>query len=406
MNDTMRMPDLAEVTAFVDRVRARLVDLTEEEREELLGGLEADLAERLADGGGVEELGDPDAYADELRSAAGLEHGQLGRLTRRRRRSPRARRVRRPADEIVTERLDDARARWERLMSTGPWLVASWSFLQVLRPGWWLLRAWVAVQLVDIGIGPWEWPTLMPRLGDAWSGPTLLAGAAIGSVLLGMRRLWPASASPDSALARVVLLGLNAFALASLVSVVGSFPSTETLNQTVYVDRMGYAPQERGLENNGRLVHNVYAYDVQGLPIEGVQLFDQAGRPLAVDPEWSTRVRYQGRLPTTYPWQNGEQQLWNVFPLPVREDNGRGRHPGAWESDNPPFLPQPPMVAVPPALLPSADEPAAQPADEPAAQPYDQPVEEPTDDGRAGEERQQPRPTSDQRRERAGGDRR
>ena len=169
-------------------------------------------------------------------------------------------------------------------MSTGPWLVASWSFLQVLSPGWWLLRAWVAVQLVDIGIGPWEWPTLMPRLGDAWSGPTLLAGAAIGSVLLGMRRLWPASASPGSALARVVLLGLNAFALASLVSVVGSFPSTETLNQTVYVDRMGYAPQERGLENNGHLVHNVHAYDVQGLPIEGVQLFDQAGRPLAVTP--------------------------------------------------------------------------------------------------------------------------
>jgi len=103
-------------------------------------------------------------------------------------------------------------------------------------------------------------------------------------------------------------------------------------------------------------------------------------------------------LPTTYPWQNGEQQLWNVFPLPVREDNGRGRHPGAWESDKPPFLPQPPMVAVPPALLPSADEPAAQP--------YDQPVEELTDDSRAGEERQQPRPTSDQRRGRAGGDRR
>jgi hypothetical protein len=55
MNDTVQTSPA--VAAFVAQVRARLGDLTEEEREELLGGLEADLAERLAEG--ETELGDP-----------------------------------------------------------------------------------------------------------------------------------------------------------------------------------------------------------------------------------------------------------------------------------------------------------------------------------------------------------
>ena len=81
MNDTVQTSPA--VAAFVAQVRARLGDLTEEEREELLGGLEADLAERLAEG--ETELGDPAAYAAELRAAAGLEP------------RPRAWAVRRPA---------------------------------------------------------------------------------------------------------------------------------------------------------------------------------------------------------------------------------------------------------------------------------------------------------------------
>jgi len=70
MNDTTRLEVRPEVADFLDKVRARLSDLTDEEREELLGGLEADLSELVSDGGSVAELGDPRAYADELRSAA------------------------------------------------------------------------------------------------------------------------------------------------------------------------------------------------------------------------------------------------------------------------------------------------------------------------------------------------
>ena len=67
-----------EVATFVAAVRARFADLGPEEREELLGGLEADLADLVVERGpGV--LGDPEAYAAELRAAAGLPAADPGR---------------------------------------------------------------------------------------------------------------------------------------------------------------------------------------------------------------------------------------------------------------------------------------------------------------------------------------
>ncbi len=71
MNDTVAM----EVRDYVVGVRAALADLPPEDVEEFTTGMEADLAERLAepgDGTLRDRLGEPDAYAAELRSAAGL----------------------------------------------------------------------------------------------------------------------------------------------------------------------------------------------------------------------------------------------------------------------------------------------------------------------------------------------
>jgi hypothetical protein len=132
MNDTVQTSPA--VAAFVAQVRARLGDLTEEEREELLGGLEADLAERLAEG--ETELGDPAAYAAELRAAAGLEP------------RPRAWAVRRPAGprrpvaDHVSELLDAIRSDWERWVARDPRVAEAWQVTQAPRPAWWVLRAW------------------------------------------------------------------------------------------------------------------------------------------------------------------------------------------------------------------------------------------------------------------------
>ncbi|MGN6574933.1 MAG: HAAS signaling domain-containing protein [Nocardioides sp.] len=351
MNDTTRVEVRPEVTDFLDKVRARLSDLSEEQRDDLLGGLEADLSELVADGGSVAELGDPRAYADELRSAAGVVPA-----TRAGRHRPRLPAV--PTRASVTAGLDGARERWESLMATGPWTRQGWEIVQTIRPAWWVLRAWVAVQILDLYTGPWEHATLVPRFGDNLSGLLLLLAATAGSVLLGLRKLWPAAQSPGSVLARVVLLGLNALAVLLLVNVADSFPSSDYLNEQSHpcaVGSCGYV-SDAGLVNDGHRVRNVFAYDADGNPLQGVQLFDQAGKPLAVDPDLVGRMRYAGRLPRVYAWSDGEQQVWNAYPLPVRfDDGGWGRKKNAWTSDNPPFLPQSPPLPVAPVFLPLPD---------------------------------------------------
>jgi len=361
MNHTTRLEVRPEVLDFLGKVRARLADLTDEEREELLGGLEADLSELVADGGSVAELGDPRAYADELRTAAGLE-----RSAGDGRGSGAVRRPRLPARKLVVELLDGSRTRWEHWVSAGPARLQAWEVLRTLRPVWWVLRAWVAVQVLDLSTGPWEYATLIPRFGDDVSGKLLLVAAVLASVLLGLRRSWPASHAARSLLARVVLLGLNGFAVLMLLVVVNSFPSAWTLNHAVYGGRASDHVSP-GLVNDGRVVRNVFAYDAEGNPLEGVQLFDQNGRPLAVEPELAYRMRYGGRLPTIYPWSHGDDQAWNVYPLPVAYDGGGWRrNDRVWTRDEPPFLPQPPLVAVPPAFLP-LPEPGEPEADGPRA---------------------------------------
>jgi hypothetical protein len=359
MNDTTRVEVRPEVTDFLDKVRARLADLSEEQRDDLLGGLEADLSELVADGGTVAELGDPRAYADELRAAAGVTPAGERRRPRWRLRST-------PTPDSITADLDRARDRWEGLMAARPWTAQTWEVVQTLRPAWWVLRAWVAVEALDLLTGPWEHATLIPRFGDDLSGLVLLLAAMVGSVLLGLRKVWPAAKSPGSVLARVVLLGLNVLALLLLVNVVDSFPSSRYLNDVGHpaasgINRPFYGG---GVSNDGRLVRNVFAYDAQGNPLQGVQLFDQAGKPLAIDPDMVARMRYAGRLPTVYPWKNGDRNVWNAYPLPVRFDNGGwARAKNAWTSENPPFVPQSPPLPVPAVTLPLPDpEPAADPA--------------------------------------------
>jgi hypothetical protein len=307
-------------------------------------------------------FGDPRAYADELRAAAGVvpePHSD-----RQRRRLPAV-----PTRESITAWLDGWHQRWDRWMVSRPGLAQSWEVVQTLRPAWWVLRAWVAVEILDLFTGPWEYASLIPRFGNDLAGLVLLVGAVVGSVLMGLRRAWPASRSRVSVLARVVLLGLNALAVMWTPVVVDSFPSARWVNDMAHPGASGmFRPYHQpGLLNDGHRVRNVFAYDAQGRPLQGVQLYDQTGTPLAVDPDTVSRMRYGGQLPRVYAWKNGGKDIWNVYPLPVRFGGGWNRSDKAWASDNPPFLPQPPLAAVPPVALPlpaptvpeaDADEPA------------------------------------------------
>jgi hypothetical protein len=120
-----------QVLQFVREVRAALDDLAPEEVDELTEGLAADLSE------GVDEspsLGDPAAYAAELRAAAGLPP-----------REPRP-----DPSALATVATLDRRA----LDAAGAWLARQgwWppvrDFLVDLRPAWWVARGWAFWELV------------------------------------------------------------------------------------------------------------------------------------------------------------------------------------------------------------------------------------------------------------------
>lgn len=333
-----------EVEAFVAQVRARLTDLSEDEREELLGGLEADLVEKLADGA---DLGDPWLYAAELRAAAGLPEGRRPLV-----RTPR---LRLPKDEDLGIWLDGARRRFfaeiER-HAAGP---KAWEVVATLRPVWWVIRAWVAVTVVDRWAGPWERISLIPSLAVPGLGLGLLVVAIVVSTLVGLGRLWPGSGQDRPLRSRVALAILNVAALATILSfslTSGTYLSSE---QTWMDDaRMGgpYQPRD-GLRLDGVLVRNIFAYDAQGNPLTGVQLFRGNGQALAVSPLHAESA-YPGARDRTvgcgWAAEDGHQ-VRNVFPL-VERASRRGYCKDLEGGKQPLTEPTAPFVQVSPVTSP------------------------------------------------------
>lgn len=190
MNDMTRLDVHPEVHDFVARVRAQLLDLDSEEQQELTFGLEADLADLVAEQG-PEALGDPRAYAEELRTAAG--HDPVMRRAVGQRGFPQA----------VSAAIDSTHASWNRLLDSLPGDLRG--FLTALAPVWWVVRAWVAWMVVQDVRGP-VFMTTIPHL-------VLLAVFLVVSVQLG-RGAWRADRLlRRSVLARLLLIGLNVFAV-------------------------------------------------------------------------------------------------------------------------------------------------------------------------------------------------
>ncbi|QCW52271.1 hypothetical protein FE634_20895 [Nocardioides dongxiaopingii] len=301
-------PDIA---SFVSQVRAHLSDLSEEEREELVGGLEADLVDHLADPTNRTDLGDPAAYAAELRLAAGLpEHaGRRARL-----------RVPRPPG--VEDLLDQSRARFDRVVEERAWSRATWDVVRELRPVWWVARAWIAVTLLDLVAGDHEPLSLVPSLGHPATGAVLLAAAVVVSVLVGLGRPGPGPGGHRHPATRLVTLAVNVGLVVTMLSFGVPWPGYLAGNAVEAQPYDGYRPgfndgarSERrpGLQLDDEAVTNVFAYDAQGLPLQDVQLFDQDGDPLAVASGTSTGRGAERRVPC--PALDADTELLNVFPL-------------------------------------------------------------------------------------------
>lgn len=182
-----------EVRDFVAHVREHLQDLDADEQRELTTGLEADLTELVAERGS-EALGDPALYARELRTAAGHDPVMSGGAPERGVRS------------ALMAGLESAHATWARTLEALPGDVGG--FLLALQPTWWVLRAWVAWMVAQGFRGPHvvaEGPWLV-----------VLAVFVVVSVQLG-RRTWGLDRLLAGSLpARLVLVGLNVFAVAML----------------------------------------------------------------------------------------------------------------------------------------------------------------------------------------------
>ena len=132
MEHTTTAPD-ASIAAFAAAVRASLDDLPADEIDELVEGLESDLLDQASDSGEDFTLGDPDVYAAELRSAAGIPPRSEAVVDRRK---PSV-----VAAEWVSTRWRAAVERMRR-NAAAAWVI---DLLVSLRPVWWLARGWADV---------------------------------------------------------------------------------------------------------------------------------------------------------------------------------------------------------------------------------------------------------------------
>ena len=338
MNETMplNLDPRPDVAAFVAEVRARLADLPPDERQELTDGLEADLSDLVAETG-PEALGDPETYTRELRAAAGLEP-VMGPVAG----------AGRPTGERVIRLLDTWHARWDRAAADLPG--RPWEFLTALRPLWWVFRAWVGVELLDLLLGGYPY-AYAPRILGA--GLVLTVVAVVVSVQIGRGRVWPGTHLRRSPAARALLLGLNVLAVVAAPVVLDQLDA-RTSYATTYSEPVQQTPSGTGLRRpDGSFVENVYPYDAKGHPLTGVQLYDERGEPVLVtrDP---ALVPSSGRFVVRYPWRNGKSPVWNAFPMPERTQDAPQRGAGAFDDLNPPGI-TPPLAAVPPVSLPGIE---------------------------------------------------
>ncbi len=299
------------VADYVAAVRHELRDLPREVADDLVDGLDADLADAAAESATplADRLGPPERYAAELRDAAGLAP-----------RSPGPRGWGAPwqspreawADDLTRVRGDLARA-VARLRSE-PWWPEAAATAAALRPAWWVARAWVALVLLTWAIGGSGL-----SLDDVNLVHVLVLVALVAASARVGRSRWSRPWQRRSVLAG------NVLAVLALPAVLGALAAP----QVTYVEPSGVeqVPPATGLYLDGRPVSNLHPYDAQGQPLTGVQLLDDYGRPVQVAEEnrldWS-----DGTSRPFLPVVDVEGRMrWNAYPLVAAGAGARGAPP-------------------------------------------------------------------------------
>lgn len=305
------MPDsnqAADVASYAAAVRAALAHLPDAERESLLEDLENHLAEVASESEVPlrERLGKPEDYADELKSAYGSASARANG------KSPRLFRQRSVA--LIQAALGTGTYREMRAL------------LPDLRPGWWVLRAYLAVLILAFMFR--DGGNLRP-IPNPFSSHGLLqiiatAVAIVISVRLGRRGMPTGRARRGAAVA--VNAAVAVLALPVLVSMGTGYSYTPSADEYLSSVSAGYYPN----------VTNIYPYSKDGKPLRDVLLYDQDGRPL---------VPAQSGLTTDVPIGADGLPIPNSYPLSQRGPNG--------ESVVPPRIALPPQRATSPSPGPT-----------------------------------------------------
>jgi len=367
-----------DVRAYATQVRAALADLGQDQVDDLTDGLEANLADALADerrthgGSLVEEFGEPGAYAAELRTAAGLapvphrEGGVRAALL-----SPW--RALREIDRAALAQLRATR-----------WFPGVEDLLVALRPAWWVLRGWALAHLVLQVLGAERsWAFWLPSTLGGW---VLLVLCVVASAQWGRGR-WRTGPRWQ----RVLMMVNGILAVASLILLL-TLPGSQQ-QELEYARSAAAAPPSDGIVVDGEYAHNLFVYDAQGRPVEGAQVFDQAGRPVTTEPSGGTLWQQQQFWPdgadvplhhVGVAGPNG-QVRWNVFPLyslPADAwtyDDATGRDVPGDEAADQVLAPAWPFAKAAPVTPWGAVPEDGEPTDGPSATPSPTPSPAPTD---------------------------
>ena len=259
MTTTTALPPEAE--AYLAKVREALADLPGDEREDLLAEVRDSLSEAGEAGGSIlARLGPPEAFAAELREAAGLH----------------------PTEQLAGQAR--ARTAWSELIdklelwAARPRVAAARRLLAELAPIWWLVRGYLTVGLLAFVLDG-QWSTalpLVPRLGDSGEfGLAAIVAAAAVSVALGLSRRRRRTLFPRLALAANLVLVVAA------VPVLGEVADAADHGELIAA---AYAPRAGAgeLSYGGVRVDNVYPYSRDGRLLLDVLLYDGAGRALEI----------------------------------------------------------------------------------------------------------------------------
>lgn len=311
----------AEVTRYLDEVRALLGDLPEDERNELLDDLAVHLREVAAEADEPLEraVGSPAAFASELRSSARLTGGDRsgghGPVAAAREGLERGRR-------LVGE---SGPYRWTRAL------------VPELVPGWWVLRGYLAVVVLSVLGGDHHFPhfPVPALLGSALVGLIATAAAIFASVSLGRRHRGESKPRWVSAVDVLVVIG-TLLAAGAIRQHVGP--------QYVFSEA---APMAAGgvSHPDGTSITNLFPYDENGQLLDGVLLYDQDGRPVVVgdgDPYSDSGLP----LETEYRLDANGAEIPNLYPLDQRIQEWRYQPDGS-ESTLEEQPVRPPAIAPP-----------------------------------------------------------